>query len=135
MRLLLDTHVLLWAVGMSRRLPAATRQMLESPDNEIYYSAASLWEIAIKSSLRRADFQIDPERLLVALPAMDFAELPVTARHAATVVRLPPLHRDPFDRLLVAQSQTELMILLTNDELLIQYDGNGVRLIGQEAPL
>ena len=128
MRLLLDTHVLLWAVGMSARLSAATRQMLETPDNEVYYSAANLWEIAIKSSLRRTDFQIDPEQLLAALPAMDFTELPITARHAAAVARLPPLHRDPFDRLLIAQSQVEPMILLTNDELLVQY-GSSVRLI------
>ena len=128
MRLLLDTHVLLWAVGMSARLSAATRQMLETPDNEVYYSAANLWEIAIKSSLRRTDFQVDPEQLLAALPAMDFTELPITARHAAAVARLPPLHRDPFDRLLIAQSQVEPMILLTNDELLVQY-GASVHLI------
>ena len=129
MRLLLDTHVLLWAVGMSGRLSTATRQMLETPDNEVYYSAANLWEIAIKSRLRRTDFRVDPEQLLAALPAMDFTELPITARHAAAVARLPPLHRDPFDRLLIAQSQVEPMILLTNDELLVQY-GASVRLIG-----
>ncbi|MDG4551359.1 MAG: type II toxin-antitoxin system VapC family toxin [Candidatus Contendobacter sp.] len=129
MCLLLDTHVLLWAVGMSARLPVTVRQLLESPGNEIYYSAANLWEIAIKSGLGRTDFQVDPERLLEALPAMDFAELPITARHAATVARLPPLHKDPFDRLLVAQSRTEPMILLTNDEGLSQY-GDNVRLIG-----
>lgn len=128
MRLLLDTYVLLWAVGMSARLSAATRQMLETPDNEVYYSAANLWEIAIKSSLRRTDFQVDPEQLLTVLPTMDFTELPITARHAAAVARLPPLHRDPFDRLLIAQSQVEPMILLTNDELLIQY-GATARLI------
>lgn len=129
MRLLLDTHVLLWAVGMSARLSTATRQMLETPDNEVYYSAANLWEIAIKSRLRRTDFQVAPEPLLAALPAMDFTELPITARHAAAVARLPSLHRDPFDRLLIAQSQVEPMILLTNDELLVQY-GASVRLIG-----
>ncbi len=129
MRLLLDTHILLWAVGMSGRLSTATRQMLETPDNEVYYSAANLWEIAIKSRLRRTDFPVDPEQLLAALPAMDFTELPITARHAAAVARLPSLHRDPFDRLLIAQSQVEPMILLTNDELLVQY-GASVKLIG-----
>jgi PIN domain nuclease of toxin-antitoxin system len=128
MRLLLDTHILLWAVGMSNRLSAATRQMLETPDNEVYYSAANLWEIAIKSSSRRTDFQIDPEQLLAALPTMGLTELPITARHAAAVARLPPLHRDPFDRLLIAQSQVEPMILLTNDEWLVQY-GASARLI------
>ena len=113
---------------MSGRLSTAIRQMLETPDNEVYYSAANLWEIAIKSSLRRTDFQVDPEQLLTVLPTMDLTELPITAHHAAAVARLPPLHRDPFDRLLIAQSQVEPMILLTNDELLVQY-GASVRLI------
>jgi PIN domain nuclease of toxin-antitoxin system len=126
MRLLLDTHLLLWAVGMSRRLPVATRQLLENPDHEIYYSAANLWEIAIKCSLGRPDFQVDPERLLAVLPEMDFIELPITAVHAAAVVHLPALHKDPFDRLLIAQSRMEPMILLTNDELVAQY-GEPVR--------
>jgi PIN domain nuclease of toxin-antitoxin system len=126
MRLLLDTHLLLWAVGMSRRLPIATRQLLENPDHEIYYSAANLWEIAIKCSLGRPDFQVDPERLLAVLPEMDFIELPITAVHAAAVVHLPALHKDPFDRLLIAQSRMEPMILLTNDELVAQY-GEPVR--------
>lgn len=126
MRLLLDTHLLLWAVGMSRRLPIATRQLLENPDHEIYYSAASLWEIAIKRGLGRPDFQVDLERLLAVLPEMDFIELPITAVHAAAVVHLPALHKDPFDRLLIAQSRMEPMILLTNDELVAQY-GEPVR--------
>ena len=124
MRLLLDTHILLWAVGMSARLPAVMRQALENPKNEVYYSAVNLWEIAIKNGLNRPDFQINPDQLLAILPEMDFAELPITARHATAVARLPTLHRDPFDRLLVAQSQTEPMILLTDDELLGQYGGN-----------
>ena len=126
MRLLLDTHILLWTIGMSRRLPIATRQLLENPDHEIYYSAASLWEIAMKRGLGRPDFQADPERLLAVLPEMDFIELPITAGHAAAVIHLPTLHKDPFDRLLIAQSRTEPMILLTNDELVIQY-GEPVR--------
>ena len=121
MRLLLDTHVLLWAVGQSSRLPGPVREWLQDPANDVYYSAASLWEIAIKSSLGRADFQADPERILAALPAMDLMELPITARHAAAVVRLPMLHKDPFDRLLIAQSRAEPLILLTNDELVVQY--------------
>lgn len=124
MRLLLDTHILLWAVGMSARLPAAARQTLENPENEVYYSAVNIWEIAIKTTLNRLDFHIDPEKLLAILPDMEFTELPITARHAAAVARLPTLHRDPFDRLLVAQSQTEPMILLTDDELLGKYGGN-----------
>lgn len=126
MRLLLDTHILLWAIGMSRRLPVATRQLLENPEHEIYYSAANLWEIAIKHSLGRPDFQVDPERLLAVLPEMDFIELPITAGHAAAVAHLPALHKDPFDRLLIVQSRMEPMILLTNDELVAQY-GEPVR--------
>lgn len=120
MRLLLDTRLLLWAAGMSGRLSPATRPLLETTGNEVYCSAASLREIAIKNSLARSDFRVDPERFLDILPAMDFSELPVTARHAVKVARLPPLHRDPFDRLLVAQSQAEPTILLTDDELLVQ---------------
>ncbi len=128
MRLLLDTHILLWAVGMSRRLSATTRQLLENPDNEVYYSAANLWEIAIKNRLDRPDFQVDPERILAVLPEMDFIELPITASHAAAVVHLPALHKDPFDRVLIAQSRTEPLILLTNDHLVAQY-GGPVRLL------
>ena len=128
MRLLLDTHVLLWAVGMSHRLTAAVRALLEDPDNEIYYSAASIWEIAIKSALGRQDFQIDPVQLLEVMPAVGFVELPVRARHAVEVVHLAPLHKDPFDRMLIAQSRVEPLILLTNDEQLAAY-GEGVKLI------
>lgn len=128
MRILLDTHILLWAVGMSGRLSKATRKLLESPDNDIYYSAASLWEIAIKSSLRRDDFRVDSEKLLETMPETGFDELAVTARHAVEVSRLPHLHKDPFDRMLIAQSRVEPMILLTNDEKLIPY-WEGVQLV------
>jgi PIN domain nuclease of toxin-antitoxin system len=128
MRILLDTHILLWAVGMSARLPKAVRKTLEDPENEVFYSAASLWEIAIKSGLGRRDFQIDPGQILEVMPETGFLELPVRARHAAEVVRLPPLHKDPFDRILVAQSRVEPMILLTNDGFLVRYS-DGVRLV------
>ena len=121
MRLLLDTHLLLWATGMSRRLPIATRQLLENPEHEIYYSAANLWEITIKSSLGRPDFQVDPERLLTVLPEMDFIELPITAGHAAAIVHLPTLHKDPFDRLLIAQAIVEDVPLLSVDSVFVQY--------------
>lgn len=121
MRLLLDTHLLLWAVARSERLPREARQLLEDDDNEVYYSAASIWEIAIKSSLRRSDFRIDLAQLLATLPEMGLVELPITANHAAGIVRLPPIHRDPFDRLLIAQSLVEPLTLLTNDALLDRY--------------
>ena len=128
MRVLLDTHLLLWAAGMSRRLPAEARVLIVDPANEVYFSSASVWEIAIKRGLDRADFRVDPDRLLHALPEMGLIELAITARHAAEVVRLPPIHKDPFDRILVAQSRCEPMILLTNDAVVAEY-WDGVRLI------
>ena len=121
MRLLLDTHLLLWAAASSKRLPREARELMENESNDVYYSAASIWEIAIKSSLRRKDFRIDLPLLLATLPEMGLVELPITAAHAAGVTGLPPIHRDPFDRLLIAQSITEPLTLLTNDALLERY--------------
>ena len=128
MRFLLDTHLLLWAAASSKRLPRSARELLEDAANEIYFSAASIWEIAIKSSIARKDFLIDLGALQSALPEMQFVELPIKAAHAAGVSRLPPIHRDPFDRLLVAQSIAEPLTLLTNDALLAQY-GERVRVV------
>ena len=121
MRLLLDTHVLLWAAADSRRLPLEARELLEDGANDAYYSAASIWEIAIKSALRRKAFQIDLAVLRTTLPEMGLIELPVTAEHAAGVAALPPIHRDPFDRLLIAQSIAEPLTLVTNDGVLGRY--------------
>ncbi len=121
MRLLLDTHVLLWAVAASRRLPKPARQLIEDGENEVFYSAASLWEIAIKSDLRRKDFRIDLEAFEAALPETGLAELPVRGSHAVALTRLPSLHRDPFDRMLVAQAVSEPLVLLTNDPILTRY--------------
>lgn len=121
MRLLLDTHVLLWALADPGRLPAAARALIEDAENEVFFSAASLWEIAIKSALGRADFQADPAEMLGVMLETGFAELPVRARHAAEVSRLPSIHKDPFDRLLVAQARVEPMVLLTDDQLLAEY--------------
>jgi PIN domain nuclease of toxin-antitoxin system len=120
-RLLLDTHLLLWAAARSERLPREARELLEDDHNEVYYSAASIWEIAIKSSLRRKDFRVNFTELLGTLPKMGLVELPITAVHAAGVTKLPPIHRDPFDRLLIAQSIVEPLTLLTNDALLDRY--------------
>jgi len=104
-RLLLDTHLLLWAAARSKRLPREARDLMEDDSNDVYYSAASIWKIAIKSSLRRKDFRVDLPQLLAALPEMGLIELPITAAHGAGVTGLPTIHRDPFDRLLVAQSR------------------------------
>jgi PIN domain nuclease of toxin-antitoxin system len=129
MRVLLDTHLLLWAVAASHRLPAQARVLLADPGVEVYCSAASLWEIGIKAALRRADFRVDVRQLRGALPEMDIQELAVTGRHTEAIAGLPPIHRDPFDRMLVAQSMTEPLILLTNDAVLAQY-WDGVTLVG-----
>jgi PIN domain nuclease of toxin-antitoxin system len=124
LRLLLDTHLLLWAAASSKRLPREVRELLESGANEAYYSAASIWEIAIKISLGRKGLRIDLGALLSTLPDMGLVELPVTATHAAGVSKLPHIHRDPFDRLLIAQSFSEPLMLLTNDAILGRYEGS-----------
>ena len=128
MRLLVDTHLLLWAAAASRRLPAEARRLLEDPENEVLYSAASLWEIAIKAALRKPDFKADVALLRPALVEMGFVELQVSGTHAVALARLPPLHKDPFDRMLVAQSLSEPLVLLTNDGALGAY-GEVVRIV------
>jgi len=128
MRLLVDTHLLLWAAARSRRLPKEARCLLEDSANEVYYSAASLWEIAIKASLRKADFKVDLALLRPALAVMGLLELPVSGAHAEKLASLPPIHKDPFDRMLVAQSLSEPLVLLTNDTALAAY-GAGVRVV------
>lgn len=121
MRLLVDTHLLLWAAGKSRRLPKLARRLLEDPANEVLYSAASLWEIVIKAALRRPDFKVDVSQLRPALAEMGFLELAVAGAHTEKLASLPPLHMDPFDRMLVAQSLAETLVLLTNDATLAGY--------------
>lgn len=123
MKLLLDTHLLLWAAGTPRRLSAAARRAIESPDNSLVFSVASLWEVVIKRSLDRADFQVDAHLLRRGLLDNGYAELPVTGEHALAVESLPPIHKDPFDRLLVAQATVEGMTLLTADANVALYPG------------
>ena len=118
MRLLLDTHVFLWAVAGSSSLKPAIRRLIESAD-QVYVSAASIWEVAIKSRLGKID--ADPEALVDAIAGSGFIELPVTAAHAAGVAALPPLHNDPFDRILLAQALAEPLRLLTADTALARY--------------
>jgi PIN domain nuclease of toxin-antitoxin system len=120
-RVLVDTHLLLWAVASSRRLPKEARSLILDAANEVFYSAASVWEIAIKSELRRRDFKANPAVLVRALAQSGFAELPVTAAHAARVAGLPAIHRDPFDRLLVAQALRLDAVLVTRDVSLASY--------------
>lgn len=126
MNLLLDTHLLLWAAGQPEKLPEEARGLLLDPANQLVFSAASLWEIAIKNSLGRADFSIDPRRLWRLLLANGYRELPVSSEHALAVNDLPPRHKDPFDRILVAQARVEGLLLLTADTAVADY-GEGVR--------
>lgn len=121
MRLLLDTHLLLWAAGPSPQLSPAARQLIEEPTHDLVVSTASLWEVAIKSALQRPDFPVDASVFRRNLLNNGYAELSVTGEHAVAVARLPLLHRDPFDRMLIAQSIVEGITLLTSDPLVAQY--------------
>ena len=123
MKLLLDTQLLLWAAGQPERLSAAARRLLNNPRNELLFSAASLWEIAIKHTLGRDDFRAEPRVLRRGLLDNGYTELPVTSEHAVNTDALPPLHKDPFDRLLLAQAFTEGITLLTADAQVARYPG------------
>jgi PIN domain nuclease of toxin-antitoxin system len=123
MRLLLDTHILLWTIVESRRLSSAACALIGEPDNEVVFSSVSLWEIAIKAGRGRDDFRIDVSSLRRGLLANNYAELAVTGVHVATVAGLPPIHKDPFDRMLVAQAIVEGLTLLTSDPAVAKYPG------------
>ena len=121
MRLLLDTHILIWALIEPARLNTDLRDMLESTENDVLFSAASAWEMAIKAALGRVDFGVLPGRIIAAARESGFVELPVTAAAALKVGSLPHHHRDPFDRLLVAQAVMEPAMLYTADTQLQIY--------------
>ena len=123
MTLLLDTHFLVWSAVDSPMLPVEVRRLIEEPESELTFSAASIWEVAIKHGLRRTDFPLDPRLLRRGLLDVGYTELAVTGVHAAAVDLLPPIHRDPFDRLLVAQAQVEGITLLTADRTVARYPG------------
>jgi len=120
-KLLLDTHILLWAAGQPECLPAAARRLLKDPENELFFSAASLWEIAIKCGLGRDDFRVDARLLRRGLLDNGYLELAITSEHAVAIGGLAPIHKDPFDRLLIAQSMVEGITLLTSDPLVARY--------------
>lgn len=124
MRLLLDTHLLLWAAADSERLTTTARQLIGAVDNERFFSAASLWELAIKRALGREDFQVDLADLREGLLANSYQELAVRSAHAISVTHLPPIHKDPFDRILIAQAAVEGMTLLTADPAVARYSGS-----------
>ncbi len=121
MRVLTDTHVLLWALLRPARLDAACREVLESPEHQVFFSAVNIWEIAIKRALDRPDFDVEPDAVHRAALETGFRELPISAVHAAAVRHLPPHHRDPFDRLLIVQALIEPLRLMTDDPLIDLY--------------
>lgn len=123
MKFLLDTHLLLWAAGMPERLPSRMRAMLDRSDTEPMVSVASLWEVAIKSGLGREDFRVDVALLRRGLLEHGYEELPVSGAHATAVSRLPNIHKDPFDRILIAQAQLEEVTFVTVDAIVAQYPG------------
>ena len=128
MKLLLDTHVLVWTVGQMASEPGhamsvATRALLEDDANELYFSSVGVWEVAIKSARGKPAFRIDPHLFRRALLESGYVELVITSEHAAAVASLPPIHQDPFDRMLIAQATVEGMLLLTNDEMIVRYPG------------
>jgi PIN domain nuclease of toxin-antitoxin system len=122
-KFLLDTHILLWAAAEPQRLSRAARALINDPENDLIFSAISIWEVAIKHSLGRNDFQVESRLLRRALLDQDYIELPLTGPHAAGIDALPPIHKDPFDRLLLAQAIAEGLPLLTSDVLLAKYGG------------
>jgi PIN domain nuclease of toxin-antitoxin system len=127
MKLLFDTHILLWAAQDDDRLTDQARAMLESEDTQPFFSSVSIWEVAIKSGLGREDFNVDPRLLRRGLLANGFVELPVTGEHAIEVLALEAHHKDPFDRMLVAQGRVEGLVLVTADPLVLQYAGRIIR--------
>ncbi len=128
MRLLLDTNVLLWAVAKFERLSSAGQALLGRGNAVLVFSPINLWEVAIKHALDRPDFRVDPRVLRRGLLENGYVELPVTSDHALAVALLPALHKDPFDRLLVAQALAEGMPFVTADAQLASYPGD-IRLV------
>ena len=121
MKLLLDTHILLWAAEGSTQLSNTAKALIENPENQLYFSSASLWEIAIKNTLGRADFKVDLAVLRRNLLDNGFEEIAINSAHAISVEALPDIHKDPFDRMLLSQTLVEGVTLLTADSLMAQY--------------
>ena len=123
MNLLLDTHVTLWAAFTPEKLRESARTRLTDQSNQLWFSAVSLWEVAIKRGLNRPDFTIDPGPLRAGLLSNGYQELQLDGRHCLGLGTLPLLHNDPFDRMLIVQAAAEGMVLLTADEKVLQYSG------------
>ena len=123
MNLLLDTHLLIWATSMSERLSSPAFKLMEQPQHQLNFSAVILWEITIKRGLRRPDFIVDFSLLYPGLIENSYTELVIKSSHSLALDQLPPIHKDPFDRMLVTQAVFEGMLLLTSDSVVVQYPG------------
>lgn len=123
MKLLLDTHLLLWAAGVPERLSPDAMRLLCDSASKLHFSAASIWEVVIKSTIGRSDFRVAPSQLRDSLVQNDYTEIPIHSNHALSVSKLPNLHRDPFDRILVVQAMAEEAILITTDSKVAKYPG------------
>ena len=124
MKLLLDTHLLIWAADSIERVPTSARALMADPENELLFSVASIWEIAIKCGLSRPDFQVDARMLRRGLIDNGYCELPILSEHVVAIDALPLIHKDPFDRLLIAQARVEGITVLTDDTAVAQYQGS-----------
>jgi PIN domain nuclease of toxin-antitoxin system len=122
-KLLLDTHLLLWAAGQPELLSQEAQDLVDDPTNDLLFSAANLWEVTIKHALGRDDFRANPRLLRRGLLDNGYGELAITSEHAIAVELLPPIHKDPFDRILIAQAAVEGITLLTSDPLVARYSG------------
>lgn len=123
MTLLLDTHLLLWAAGNPGRLSSESQDLLDNPDTELMFSTASIWEVVIKNALGRSDFRVEPQELRDGLIQNGYHELVIRSEHVLAVGLLPLIHKDPFDRILIAQAQVENVTLLTTDDQVARYPG------------
>lgn len=124
---MLDTHLLIWSAEEDPRLSGTARALINDPDAQPVFSSASIWELAIKAGLPKRSFKVDPRLLRRALLDAGFEELLITSDHALTVLDLPPIHKDPFDRILIAQAKSEGIMLLTVDAVVAQYPGTIVK--------
>ena len=123
MTLLLDTHLLLWAAGYPGRLSSKSRGLLSNPTTELMFSTACIWEVVIKNALGRSDFRVEPQQLRDGLIQNGYHELVIRSEHVLAVSLLPLIHKDPFDRILIAQAQVENVTLLTTDDQVARYPG------------
>jgi PIN domain nuclease of toxin-antitoxin system len=122
-KLLLDTHLLIWAADDIKRVPPDARVLMADEENELLFSVVSIWEVAIKCGLNRPDFQVDARKLRRGLIDNGYIELPILGEHAVAIDGLPSTHKDPFDRMLIAQAMVEGITLITNDESMAMYPG------------